>query len=87
MLLLTIVVITTIIPVMNTLRQEISKSGPFASAEQEAFLNLLRTGDLLMRDVEAVLKSARLSPTQYNVLRILAEPDPKSSPAAKSPSA
>ena len=39
--------------------------------EEEAFLNLLRTAESLMGGVAAVLKPAGLSPTQYNVLRIL----------------
>jgi DNA-binding MarR family transcriptional regulator len=53
------------------LRHEIGKRRPFDSAEQEAFLNLQRTADVLMRDVERMLKPAALSATQYNVLRIL----------------
>lgn len=39
--------------------------------EEAAFLDLLRTSDILSRGVIGVLKSAQLSPTQYNVLRIL----------------
>lgn len=35
------------------------------------FLDLLRTTDLLSRGLITVLKTADLSPTQYNVLRIL----------------
>jgi DNA-binding MarR family transcriptional regulator len=42
-----------------------------ASAEEAAFVDLLRTSDFLSRGVAAVLKSGDLSPTQYNVLRIL----------------
>jgi DNA-binding MarR family transcriptional regulator len=41
------------------------------SPEEAAFLELLRTTDLLSRGVVRVLKSEDLSPTQYNVLRIL----------------
>lgn len=41
------------------------------SAEEAAFLDLLRTSDLLTRGVIGVLKAGDLSPTQYNVLRIL----------------
>jgi DNA-binding MarR family transcriptional regulator len=41
------------------------------SAEEAAFLDLLRTSELLTRGVVQVLKPAELSPTQYNVLRIL----------------
>jgi DNA-binding MarR family transcriptional regulator len=39
--------------------------------EEDAFLELARTTDLLSRGVVEVLKTADLSPTQYNVLRIL----------------
>jgi len=39
--------------------------------EEAAFLELLRTTDLLSRGLVRVLKSEDLSPTQYNVLRIL----------------
>jgi DNA-binding MarR family transcriptional regulator len=39
--------------------------------EEEAFVSLLRTGDWLSRRVDGVLKAAAISPTQYNVLRIL----------------
>ena len=39
--------------------------------EEEAFLDLLRTTDLLSRGPSQVIKSEDLSATQYNVLRIL----------------
>lgn len=39
--------------------------------EEAAFLDLLRTSDLLSRGPAQFLKSEDLSPTQYNVLRIL----------------
>jgi DNA-binding MarR family transcriptional regulator len=42
-----------------------------SSAEEAAFLDLLRTCDLLSRGPAQVLKSEDLSATQYNVLRIL----------------
>jgi DNA-binding MarR family transcriptional regulator len=53
------------------LAREIKKTKPFDSLEQEVFLNLQRTADALMRGVADLLKPAGLSPTQYNVLRIL----------------
>lgn len=53
------------------LRAEIKQKKPFQTPEQEAFLNLQRTADALMRAVAEVLKPAGLSPAQYNVLRIL----------------
>ena len=34
-------------------------------------MKLMQTGDLLARRLEPVLKAAEISPTQYNVLRIL----------------
>jgi hypothetical protein len=42
-----------------------------AHPEESAFLDLLRTTDMLSRGLIAVLKSEDLSATQYNVLRIL----------------
>jgi DNA-binding MarR family transcriptional regulator len=39
--------------------------------EEAAFLDLLRTTDLLSRSLAQVLKTEDLSSTQYNVLRIL----------------
>src|SRR5207245_10164892 len=44
---------------------------PARGLENEVFLNLLRTADALLRDVEQILKAVELSHTQYNVLRIL----------------
>jgi len=41
------------------------------SPEEAAFLDLLRTADLLTRGAFGVLKAEDLSSTQYNVLRIL----------------
>src|SRR5580698_1466799 len=39
--------------------------------EEDAFLDLLRTTEMLSRPLALVLKTEDLSPTQYNVLRIL----------------
>jgi DNA-binding MarR family transcriptional regulator len=41
------------------------------SAEEAAYLDLLRTADVLTRGAIGVLKAEKLSTTQYNVLRIL----------------
>src|SRR5215213_3217733 len=55
-----------------SLREEIKQTRPFRSPEQEAFLNLQRTADVLMSRMGAVMQDhAGVSPTQYNVLRIL----------------
>jgi DNA-binding MarR family transcriptional regulator len=53
------------------LQRELKMSKPFASAEVEAFLSLLRTSDQLCRYLSAVLKPFDLTMAQYNVLRIL----------------
>ena len=53
------------------LKDEVKQDKPIASLEAEVFLNLLRTAAALSRGAEELLKSAGLSPTQYNVLRIL----------------
>jgi DNA-binding MarR family transcriptional regulator len=53
------------------LRTEIHQEKPFKSPEQEAFLNLQRTADVLMGRMAKVLAGQGVSPTQYNVLRIL----------------
>ena len=42
-----------------------------ASLEERTYLELLRTSDRLTRGAVGVLKAEDLSPTQYNVLRIL----------------
>src|SRR5205823_4070895 len=39
--------------------------------EEDAVLKIIRTADLLMQKVAGLLKAHALSPTQYNVLRIL----------------
>ena len=56
---------------MGTLKNEIKQIKAWSSREEEAFLNLLRTADALSRGEAAVLKTANLSPNQYNALRIL----------------
>ena len=53
------------------LQHELRKERPFDSLEQEAYLNVIRTADVLVRDTSEVLKPAGLSTVQYNVLRIL----------------
>lgn len=70
---LTTVVVTNIIAGMKK-RTEIKnqrKDRKIGSAEETAFLELLRTCDVLSRRTAGVLKAADLSSTQYNVLRIL----------------
>jgi DNA-binding MarR family transcriptional regulator len=56
---------------MNKGVQSENKRRRAACPEEAAFLDLLRTCDLLSRGPAQVLKKEDLSPTQYNVLRIL----------------
>ena len=56
---------------MAKLREELKKRGPFASLEQEATLAILRTSDLLENRLARLLREYGLTPSQYNVLRIL----------------
>jgi DNA-binding MarR family transcriptional regulator len=56
---------------MANLKAEIAQKPPFFSAEEEAFLNLLRTSDCLHRAFEQKVRGWGLTSTQYNVLRIL----------------
>src|SRR5689334_9937832 len=53
------------------LQNEIKQTKPFASLEQEAMLNIERTAALLGHQLEQALKPFGITPTQYNVLRIL----------------
>jgi DNA-binding MarR family transcriptional regulator len=48
-----------------------SKRRRATSTEEAAFLDLLRTTDMLSRGLVQVLKAEGVSATQYNVLRIL----------------
>lgn len=58
------------------LRAEIQQTRPFASLEQEAFLNIERTGALLHDAFERMLKPYGVTMTQFNVLRILRGSEP-----------
>jgi DNA-binding MarR family transcriptional regulator len=53
------------------LQHELKKKRPFESPEQEAALNVLRTGDQLEIRLARLLREHGLTPSQYNVLRIL----------------
>ncbi len=50
---------------------ESGKKRRVGGAEEAAFLDLLRTTDMLSRGLVEVLKTEDISSTQYNVLRIL----------------
>lgn len=55
----------------NVLASELRKKRPFDVPEQEAFLNLRRTVDLLGAPFEQLFRAHGISDSQYNVLRIL----------------
>jgi len=57
--------------VAGKILEELQQTKPFLHIEEEAFLNVQRTADVLMQQLLAVLRSHGLSATQYNVLRIL----------------
>lgn len=50
---------------------EIRQTRPIPTLEEEAYLNVQRTANVLLQDVAELLKPHNLTPTQYNVLRIL----------------
>ena len=56
---------------MAGLKMEIMQERPFASLEEEALLNLLRTSDCLNRAFHVKTRDWGVTSTQYNVLRIL----------------
>src|SRR5678815_4813053 len=56
---------------MSRLQREVKKKHPFASLEQEAALNLARTNDRVAIEFERLFRGYALTPSQYNILRIL----------------
>lgn len=56
---------------MAGLLEEIKQAKPFASKEEEVYLNLQRTAEALRWSVVETLKPYELTDSQYNVLRIL----------------
>lgn len=54
-----------------TLREEIKQTRPFRGPEQEALLSLERTAAVLAHRSAEFFKPFGITPTQYNVLRIL----------------
>ncbi|HEY4312408.1 MAG TPA: MarR family transcriptional regulator [Pirellulales bacterium] len=53
------------------LQHELKKRRPFDSVEQEAALNIVRTNDQLQIRFSRLFREFELTPSQYNVLRIL----------------
>src|SRR5215472_10221827 len=56
---------------ITKLQHELKKKQPFASPEQEAALSILRASDQLQIRFARFLRRYDLTPSQYNVLRIL----------------
>jgi DNA-binding MarR family transcriptional regulator len=57
--------------VAGKILKELQQTKPFRHIEEELFLNLQRTADAMMQEIADILKPFGLSPTQYNVMRIL----------------
>ena len=55
----------------SKLQEEIKQGKPFACPQEELWLNLARTTAMASHVIEQGLRQHGLSPTQYNVLRIL----------------
>ena len=53
------------------IQDEIRQTRPVPTLEEEAYLNVQRTANVLLQEVAELLKGHNLTPTQYNVLRIL----------------
>lgn len=56
---------------MSRLQREVKKKNPFQSLHQEAALNLARTNDRVAIEFERLFRGFGLTPSQYNILRIL----------------
>jgi len=65
---------------MSQLATELKQSRPFASPVQEAVLSIKRTAALLELRLAELLRPYGLTPTQYNVLRILRGAGPEGHP-------
>jgi DNA-binding MarR family transcriptional regulator len=68
---------------MRHLQQAIKQRKPFASLEQEVFLEVLRTGHALVHDLVELLRPHGLTQPQYNVLRILRGAEPTGLPTGE----
>ena len=59
------------------LQAELKQRKPFGSLEQEAMLSIARTAAQLEHGTAEALKPHRITPTQYNALRILRGAEPE----------
>jgi DNA-binding MarR family transcriptional regulator len=62
---------------MGNLKAELKQNKSFETLEDEVFVNIIRTAEVLTRKEAEFFKRYELTPSQFNVLRILrgAEPD------------
>lgn len=65
---------------MSGLANRIGKRQPFSSPEQEAYLNLALSRELLGAPFERLFRAAGLSESTYNILRILRGTHPEPLP-------
>ena len=65
------------------MQSELKQGKPFAHAEEELFLSLVHTADMLGRKISGILKEQNLSTAQYNVLRILRGSGPDGLPCGE----
>ncbi|MEM1072406.1 MAG: MarR family transcriptional regulator [Planctomycetota bacterium] len=56
---------------MTSLQNQIGKRHPFELAEEEAYLNIIRTAAVLSSGFQRLFKAQGLSESGYNVLRML----------------
>lgn len=61
----------------TTIQAELKQRKPYRTLEQEASVSLARTAALLEHQAADVLRPYGLTPTQYNVLRILRGSEPE----------
>lgn len=65
---------------VSKLQEELQQTQPFVSDREEAMLAILKTADVLRRNVGFVLEAQGVTPQQYNVLRILRGAGPSGLP-------
>ncbi|HEX8265655.1 MAG TPA: MarR family transcriptional regulator [Pyrinomonadaceae bacterium] len=62
---------------MAKLLDELKQKKPFESVEDEVFVNVIRTAEVFNRKQTEFLKGYDLTPSQFNVLRILRGAEPE----------
>lgn len=67
---------------IERLKDRIGKRNEFESLEQEVYLTLMHIADAVARPFDELFKGSGLSPTQYNVLRILRGAGPEGLPCS-----